>query len=138
MAQFYLLSIVANIVAGLTLSSDYLGRKATVFDGLKKLHESKNLKILLGVATALIGVLKLIFKSPGETVPVAGDMLPAIYGIGLGLLLLGESFRREIREADETGEQKKRLSIYSFGTPIGLLGIIVSLLHFVIPSVVIL
>ena len=138
MAQLYLLSVLINTLAGLTLSSDYIGRKMTVFDGVQKLLESRNLKILLGAATAVIGVLKLIIKSPGETVPFAGDMLPGIYGIGLGLLLLGESFRREIQEVDETAEGKKRHSIFSYRIPIGILGVIVSFLHFIAPGVLIL
>ena len=141
MAQLYLLSILANIIAGLMLSSDYLGRKMTFLEGFKKLYASRSLKISLGSATAVIGVLKLIFKSPGETVPVAGDLLPALFGVGLGLLLLGEAYRQRgieqrTQETNTTKEQKD-LTILSYNTPLGIAGIVVSLIHFAIPGVLI-
>ena len=138
MAQFYLLSILTNILGGLALSANYLGRKTAIFDGFKALHERKKSKMLLGLATAIAGVLKLIFKSPGETIPVAGDLLPAIVGIAIGLLLFSESIRREAGEDGPSVEQTAKRTIYSFATPLGIVGVIASFFHFILPGVVIL
>lgn len=137
MAQLYFLSIVANIIAGLILSSDYLGRKMAFLNRVKMLNQNKNLKISLGLVGVVIGVLKLIVKSPGETVPVAGDLLPALYGIGLGLMLLGETFGRGVKENGNATQQKDS-GIFAFRTPVGIIGVIVSLVHFVMPGVMIL
>lgn len=137
MAQFYLLSIVANVVAGLALSSDYLGKRVSFFTGFKMLRENRSAEITLGLVTAIFGVLKLIFKSPGEGVPVAGDLLPALAGIALGLILLGEAFRQKVEASSEAIEKASR-TVLTYRVPVGIAGVAIALLHFFIPGVLIL
>jgi hypothetical protein len=136
-AQFYLLSIIANVIAGLTLSSDYLGERVSFFAGFKRLRENRSTEITLGLVTAIIGIFKLIIKSPGEGVPVVGDLLPALAGIALGLILLGEAFRKKVEATSESIEKASR-TVLTYRVPVGIAGAVIALLHFFIPSVLIL
>lgn len=134
MAQLYLLSVVANIVAGLTLSADYLGERLAFLSGWRKISEHRGTAGAIGVVTALVGVLKLIVHAPGETVPVAGDLLPALGGIALGLVVLGESLRKAGTEA-ETGVDKVTDVVLTYRVPVGIAGIVLGFVHFLMPRV---
>ena len=57
MLQFYFLSIFANILAGLTLTADYLGEKFEVFLPFKDLFSKKNVKTTVGILAFVIGFL---------------------------------------------------------------------------------
>ena len=137
MAQIYLLSILANLLSGLMLSSDFWGRKVAFIAGFKELRERKKTAVPIGLATAIIGVLKLIIRSPGETVPVAGDLLPALYGISLGLLLIGGAFPKNMG-SPEGSAGRPRWGVLTYRVPLGIIGVVITLLHFFIPGVVIL
>jgi hypothetical protein len=134
MEQFYLLSVVANVIAGLALSSDYLGKRVSFIGGFKSLRENKSAEITLGVVTAIVGVLKLIIKSPGEDIPVAGDLLPGIVGVALGLLLLVEAFQQKV-EASSESIAKAQQTVFNYRAPIGITGVAIALIHFFIPGI---
>ncbi len=137
MAQLYMLSILSLLGAGLILSSDYLVEKMEWLSGLKDLAQQRNLRIGVGIAVGVVGILKLIVRSPGETVPVAGDLLPALAGIALGGLLLADTFR--VSHDDEpVAVDKVTNAVMPYRTPIGLGGIAVALVHFLLPSLIIL
>ena len=137
MAQFYLLSFIANLVAGLALSSDFLAERVPFLGGLGKLREKRGSAITLGLVTAVVGVLKLIFKSPGETVAFAGDLLPGLVGISLGAVLLTEAFQQKTVTTTETAAVDSK-KILSYRVPIGIAGVAVALIHAIMPGVVIL
>jgi len=132
MAQLYLLSVVANIVAGLALSADYLGERVAFLSGWGKVRESRSMAVTVGAVALIVGVLKLIVRSPGETVVIVGDLLPALGGIGLGLILLGESMRKGV--AEKTGVDKVTDVVLTYRVPVGIAGIVLGLLHFLLPS----
>jgi hypothetical protein len=143
MPQFYLLSVVSTVVAGLALSSEYLGKKGDFFASFRFLRRSRSIQITTGLITAVIGVLKLIFRSPGERVVVVGDLLPAAVGIILGIILIGEAFRQhpktepEIPETEpvEKSVEKVTKAIMPYRVPVGIAGIVVGLLHFLFPRI---
>ena len=134
MAQIFLLSIVANIISGITLSSGYLGEKLSFFKVFKGLRENRVAEISLGLSTAVIGVLKFIIKSPGENIIIAGDLLSSLAGIALGLVLLSEAFRSKEEEPGEALEKASRV-LFSYRVPVGIAGIIIGILHFFFPGV---
>jgi hypothetical protein len=134
MPQFYFLSIVANAFVGLLLAADYLGQKVPFFKEWRTLLENRTAKVSLGIAVAAIGVIKLIVPSPGESVAVVGDLLPALTGILLGAILLGESFRSRVEKAGAKVEQVARVVI-SYRVPIGIAAMIIAALHFLFPQV---
>ena len=137
MAQLYMLSILSLLGAGLILSSDYLVEKMEWLSGLKDLAQQRNVRIGAGVAAGIIGILKLIVRAPGETVPVAGDLLPALAGIALGGLLLADTLR--VSSDDEpVAVDKVTNAVMPYRTPLGLGGIVVALVHFLLPAIIIL
>lgn len=143
MPQFYLLTVVTTIVAGLALSSDYLGTKSEFFGSFRFLRQNRSIQITTGLITAVVGVLKLIFRSPGEEVIIAGDLLPAVVGIILGLILMGEAFRQHPKaegepekvEKVEKSVEKVTKAIMPYRVPVGIAGVVVGLLHFIFPGI---
>ena len=140
MPQFYLLTVVSTIVAGLALSSDYLGTKSEFFGSFRFLRQNRSIQISAGLATSVIGVLKLIFRSPGERVVIAGDLLPAFAGIILGIILIGEAFRQHPKAEGEPEKVEKSVekvteAIMPYRVPVGIAGVVVGLLHFIFPRI---
>lgn len=133
MPQFYLLSVLTNVLAGLTLAGDFLGEKMAFLASWKSVRERRGLVIGIGLAAVAAGVLKLIFRSPGEGVPVAGDLLPALLGIIQGGALLAEAFRQRV-EASQQLESVSRV-VLSYRVPLGIAGLVVAFLHFLMPRV---
>lgn len=140
MAQFYLLSIFANIVAGLTLAGDYLGERIPFLSSFKNLRENRTAQIVIGVAALAIGAVKLFLGSPGETVLIAGDLLPALTGIALGGVLLVEAFRQVVDGEEGKREKVKKISkaVLSYRVPLGIAGVVIAFVHFLFPAIVIL
>jgi hypothetical protein len=139
-AQFYLLSIFANIVAGLTLAGDYLGERIPFLSSFKNLRENRTAQIVVGVAALAIGAVKLFLGSPGEMVLIAGDLLPALTGIALGGVLLVEAFRQVVDGEEGKREKVKKISkaVLSYRVPLGIAGVVIAFVHFLFPAIVIL
>ena len=140
MPQFYLLTVVSTVVAGLALSSDFLGTKSEFFGSFRFLRQSRSIQITAGLVTSVIGVLKLIFRSPGERVVIAGDLLPAAVGIILGIILIGEAFRQHPKsegepEGVEKSVEKVTAAMMPYRVPVGIAGVVVGLLHFLFPRI---
>ena len=140
MPQFYLLTVVSTVVAGLALSSDHLGKKSDFFASFRFLRKTRSIQIAAGLITAVIGVLKLIFRSPGENVVVVGDLLPAAVGIILGIILFGEAFRQYPKEDGEPERVEKSVekmtqAIMPYRVPVGIAGAVVGLVHFLFPRI---
>ena len=88
----------------------------------------------IAIVTAIIGLIKLIVLSPGESLPVVGDLLPALTGIALGGILLVEAFRLKV---ESQGESLKKISatVLTYRVPLGIAGVVVGVLHFLFPGV---
>ncbi len=137
MAQFYLLSVVSNIVAGLTLAGDFLGDRMGFLASFKNIRESRPGQIAIGLVTLFVGLLVIFVRAPGDTVPVVGDLLPALAGIAQGLALLVEAFRQNV---ESRGPQGKVISkaVFTYRVPVGIAGAAIGVLHFLFPAVVLL
>jgi hypothetical protein len=140
MPQFYLLSVVTTVVAGLVLSSDYLKTKSEFFGGFRFLQKNRTIQIAAGLVTAAVGVLKFIFRSPGEDIVVVGDLLPAAAGIILGIILIGEAFQqhpKEGAEQEKLGKSVEKVTsrIRPYRIPVGIAGAVIGVLHFLFPRV---
>ena len=71
--QFYFLSIVTNLLAGVTLAGDYL---AAHFPGLQLLLPGLNrrtARLTIGSITAAVGILKLLVYANSLQIVVVGD-----------------------------------------------------------------
>jgi len=133
MPQIYLLSVVTNVLAGLALAGDYLGEKLGFLSSWKGVRERRGVLIAIGVSAAVVGVLSLIFRSPGERVYVAGDLLPALLGVVQGAALLAEGFRQRVEESEQLESVSK--AVLTYRVPLGIGGIVVAFLHFLMPRV---
>ena len=137
MVQIYFLTIAVTLLSGIVLSADLLGQKLPFFEVFKDFRDTKKSAVPLGLVTAIIGLLKLILRSPGEAVPVAGDLLPALTAISLGIALIGEAFPKETKNGEEV-TTTPRWPLLAYRNTIGITGMVVALMHFILPGVVIL
>jgi hypothetical protein len=137
MSQLYLLSIVSTVLTGFVLSGDYLGARVPALATFRAWLENRGAAIVLGLATAAIGFLKLIVRAPGDTVPVAGDLLPAIAGLAVGAALFFEALLRKPATPERPVERYAK-AVLTYRIPLGILGVAAALLHFLFPSAVIL
>ncbi len=134
MVQFYLLSVVLNILAGLILilakplAED--AQEATMA-GLP-FYETKNFRLIVGIATAFTGLMKILTVAPGD-VPILGDIIPAAMGIVGGACLLYEFFI-------SSSSVKVSLSplfenLFENGRKyIGIASLVIAFLHFIVPG----
>ena len=133
MMQFYFLSILANILAGLTLTSDYLADKFKAFLPFKDLLAKKNVKTTIGIVAFVVGFLKLLIRSNPTDVRVVGDFLPALAGLAMGAgLILGIIKEGGTVSAEKVDNLEKAVANYR--VPLGIGGLVVAVLHFLIPS----
>ncbi|MGO9411298.1 MAG: hypothetical protein ACLQCB_11175 [Spirochaetia bacterium] len=137
MLQFYLLSVVANLVASLTLAGDYFGERMPFLKCFAEARSSRSARITIGVAALVVGIIKLFVLAPGENVIILGDFLPAVTGIILGGVLLAEINQGKVAQA---GEPIRKLShtALTYRVPVGIAGIIITFLHFLFPNMMIL
>ena len=159
--QFYFLSIVTNLLAGVALAGDYL---AAHFPGLQLLLPGLNrrtARLTIGSITAAVGILKLLVYANSLQIVVVGDLLPALAGIVLGGSLVVTALRpteedgvepevgmerpvhttkegsSRVVPADGPVEKTAHLAL-GCRVPVGLAGIAVALLHFLFPGAVLL
>lgn len=76
MAQFYLLSVITNIIAGLSLAGDYLSERFAFLSGFKTVREASDgrplhkvassalsYRVPLGIAGAAVAVIHFLFPA---------------------------------------------------------------------------
>ena len=133
MLQFYFLSIFTNILAGLTLMSEYLAEKFEAFLPFKELFSKKNVKTAIGIAAFVVGFLKLLIRSNPADVPVVGDLLPALAGLAMGAGLILGIFRERTKVSVETVDNLEK-TVKTYRVPLGIAGLVISALHFLVPG----
>jgi hypothetical protein len=143
MSQFYLLSIVSIFLSGFVLSGDYLGAKVPALGTFRAWLENRGAALALGRLTAVIGFLKFFVRAPNDTVPVAGDLLPAIAGLAVGATLFFEALLRKPSTPAGAAQQERPVDRYAkavltYRIPLGIVCVAIALLHFLFPQAVIL
>lgn len=137
MAQFYLLSVVSNLVAGLTLAGDFLGEKMSFLRPFKEVRSKRSAQVAIGITALAVGVIKLFLLSPGEHILILGDLLPALTGMALGIILLAEVNPGRVEQAGESIRKISKTAL-TYRVPAGITGIVVALLHFLFPGLAVL
>ena len=156
--QFYFLSIVVNLLAGVILAGDYLATRLPWMKSLLPEISSRSSGVTIGAITAGVGVLKLFVLADAQQIVLVGDLLPALAGIALGGVLTAVALNAKegdaadgaerpvhtTREgsshvvvADGAADKAVRLAA-GYRTPAGLAGIAVAVLHFLFPLSVLL
>lgn len=153
MAQFYFLSIVFNVIAGLVLiyGSDFTkaeklpaenneeadsGKKKPELFSEIPLFENGNFRLVLGVLTVLTGVMKILSVFRND-IPVIGDLLPALASLLAGASILIEYYLVSSSIEDALPENVNRLFIEG-RKYIGFFAVIAAVLHFIFPQVLLL
>jgi hypothetical protein len=134
MLQFYFLSIAVNLIAGLTLSSDWLAQRfAGLSDVLSRL-ETRKRKMALGLFVLLVGFGTLFV--PAAPPFVLGDLFPSLAGMAMGIALLFEVLKQDALFPAERADRPVRedRAPVAYRTTLGILGISAALLHFFLPE----
>lgn len=153
MAQFYFLSIIFNVIAGLVLiygsdftkaeklpaenneETDSEEKKADLFSEIP-LFENGNFRLVLGVLTILTGVMKILSVFRND-VPVIGDLIPALASLLAGASILIEYYLVSSSIENALPENVNRLFIEG-RKYIGFFAVIAGVLHFIFPQVLLL
>ena len=133
MLQFYFLSIFANVLAGLTLPSEYLAERFKAFLPFKELFSKNNVKTTIGIAAFVVGFLKLLIRSNPTDVPVVGDLLPALAGLAMGAGLILGIIKERSKVPAETVDNLEK-TVMTYRVPLGIAGLVISALHFLVPG----
>ncbi len=131
MLQFYFLSIVGNILAGVALASEYLAGRFPVFVPFRDLLSRRTYRASIGVLAAAVGFLKLLIRSSAADVPVLGDLIPALLGLAMGASLLLHVVREK---ADLPPLGRLERAALTYRVPLGFVGIAAAILHFLLPG----
>ncbi len=163
MLQFYFLSVLLNVLAGLVLvyatdlskkEGDAVEGEAVVDDSdatideasenSKKIDVSKlfttgaflddlNFRLVLGILSVLVGIMKLLSTVQGDT-PIIGDLVPAFAGIAAGASILLEFYN--VKNVMGTNLPAPVNKIFLEGRKyIGVFCIIAGVMHFIFPRV---
>ena len=134
MAQLYFLSILFNGLTGYVLIAQESWENNSKESILKFSPQNETFRLVLGILTAVTGLLKLL--SPvGGSIPILGDLVPAVFGLGAGLVLLLGYYREHADLADNEGKFGKFYEVFlRWKKGIGITLLVSALLHFLFPQ----
>jgi hypothetical protein len=136
MIQFYFLSILLNGLSGYVLGFRGNEPDAEIENSLRFSLNNSTFRLILGILTALTGLLKILAPTEGN-VPVVGDLVPAVLGLAAGFTLFFGYYRE--RSTVES-EQVNRLDeiIGRYKKWLGPVLLISAALHFLFPQALLL
>jgi hypothetical protein len=133
MVQFYLLSVIMNIVAGYALISFDTGPKGTKFDGIREYLKDTTIRLVVGILCTAVGFFKLLTVMRGD-IPVIGDFFPSLAGMAAGFTMLLEFYRSNSNVTTTTIEKLE--SIFTSNRRIvGIVAVASGLVHFLFANV---
>jgi hypothetical protein len=147
MIQFYLLSIVCNVIAGLYLflSPEGQEKKNTeeqtkiperVLPGFMSVFSNKIAKFWLGSSAVIIGIFKML--SPvRSTIVVLGDFLPLLSCFIVGAVFIIDFFKASSDVSSDTVNKLDTIVLKN-RKYIGMFCLLTALLHFLVPDLLIL
>jgi hypothetical protein len=154
MAQFYFLSILLNVIAGLILfygkdftreklseedetlaiDDDTLSEKGAFFRDLG--FDSLSFRFVIGVLSLFVAVMKILSPFKGS-IPVLGDLLPVLSGIIAGFTLILENYVSKASSDIYLSEPVQKIFIDSRSI-IGIACFAAAFFHFMFPQVILL
>jgi hypothetical protein len=138
MLQFYLLSVLLNVLTGLvlffsfgkTIPGDVQFGKAISIDD-PALFENKTFRLILGLATGVVGILKLFVVA--GSFRVFGDFLPVLAALAGSFTLLLDYFTSRASIEIVLPDVIEKVFVKN-AKYIGILCIAVGILHFIFPK----
>jgi hypothetical protein len=131
MMQFYFLTVFLNGLCGFSLVAASLKGKGPAVSALKTLVGLHGYRLVVGILTALWGILSVANVTPYDT-PVIGDLFPAVSGFLSGVSLVASVYR------DEVGTNLIDRLLVGPSVLYGVIAMVSSVLHLVLPYVIIL
>lgn len=136
MIQFYLLSVILNILGGLALVQPEERPGKPVREGVFLILTERGVMLVIAILSVAVGVMKLVFALRGD-IPVIGDFLPAVSGIVVGSVLLFRDYEKS--NPGWTGRHRRAAGVLgallSGREAVGYTGIIAGIAHFLFPMV---
>ena len=142
MAQFYFLSVLLNILAGLIL---IFGRNlaAPLAEGEDDSEsaiaigsftlDNSGFRLIVGILCIFVALMKILSVFKGD-VPVVGDLLPVLAGLVSGASILFEYYVAS--SEDEPLSESPVAKLLEWRKYIGIGCIAVAILHFVFPQII--
>ncbi|MDR0669811.1 MAG: hypothetical protein LBF95_06985 [Treponema sp.] len=136
MIQFYFLSILLNAAAGFVLFTNNGGGGASTVEAeIRFSLQNETFRLILGIAGAVTGLLKLLSPVQGD-IPVVGDLVPAATGLVTGFILLFDYYHG--RSFFEEGDSRMTQIITVNRKWIGFAAMAAAIIHFIFPRVLLL
>lgn len=135
MIQLYLLSIVFNGFTGFLLMMGDSDETASTIEGSIRFSPfSGGFRLILGILTALTGLLKLLSPVEKQT-PILGDMLPALAGVVAGFILIFGFYREHSARVSGDGRLDRIGDTFlQYKKIVGITLLVLSGLHFLFPT----
>ena len=131
MVQFYVLSVLVNLLGGFLLAGEVLSKKVSTSDLYNKVIKSEFYTLTFAIIAGIAGIFKIISVLEGN-IPVIGDLLPAVASFVLALHFFCK-YLLEKKGLLEGLFGTIDLCIDKFKIIIGLACIVIAILHFLFP-----
>ena len=142
MAQFYFLSVLLNILAGLILifgknlaeplaEGEDDGESAITIGSFTL--DNSGFRLIVGILCVFVALMKILSVFKGD-VPVVGDLLPVLAGLISGASILLEYYIAS--SEDEPLSETPIAKLLEWRKYIGIGCIAVAILHFVFPQII--
>jgi hypothetical protein len=143
MFQINFLSVLLNAASGFVLFRDAAGgdgEDGSQDTGFKFSPKNKTFRLVLGILTAVTGLLSLLASTD---VPVVGDIIPALAGFATGGSLLFDYYKKTRTitvNADGMPDNTEKAiqAVDHYKKPVGIIGMAAAALHFLLPGVLLL
>ncbi|MFP4552179.1 MAG: hypothetical protein ACLFNT_15330 [Spirochaetales bacterium] len=133
MNQVFLLSIVTIVLASLSLGYDRFEEGLRLNALLnRETFTASGFRFGLGLVTFLVGFFRLLLVTEGDTV-IVGDLLPALAGMVLGATLI-IVFYNERSTVDSEAKGTLTKVFVENASNFAIAGLIIALLHFLLPQ----
>jgi hypothetical protein len=136
MIQFYFLSILLNALTGYLLVMENDTGDSTLETVFRFSLKNETIRLALGILTMLMGLLKILSSVQGD-IPVIGDLIPALAGLGAGFLLVLEYYRGRSGQDSEKTEKVEGILV-KHRRWVGFIALASAALHFLFPQVLLL
>lgn len=133
MMQFYLLSVVMNLLGGYILYSEMKPDKGNPFDGVRAFFREETLRLVVGIMSCVTGLFKLLTVTDGD-IPVIGDFSAALAGLLVGFTLVFEFYRKHTTVTSKNAERLEKIFLANKNF-VGIAGMCASVVHFLFPRV---
>lgn len=136
MFQIYLLTVLANCLAGFIIAGSFFREKQELCGSILDLFAAPNVRLSVGLIALVVGVVSLFKISPNDIVFI-GDLLPSVGAMVGGLSLSSIALSEKMEEPPRPVAFLMGLT-ESISTPLGLTVMVIGLLHAVVPTAIIL